>query len=177
MDTDDFSPSPCPTRSTQQSDRELDCRRPRAAPARRERGESPTAIIIAAAATRNRPASIPRPESDQREQSEAPRGQRERPAQRRRARSAPAASRMATTSTAVRPRRPVPVQSRNSKALVEQRGDRGGFGVANRASLFGRTLEDDQRRLHLGAETPDHRLHRIEIDAKHLQVLELGFGG
>src|ERR1700733_5727924 len=49
------------------------------------------------------------------------------------------------------------------KALVEQGCDRGFLGIADGASLLGGTLEDDQGRLHLRAELLDDRLHRIEI--------------
>src|SRR5882724_2181604 len=100
------------------------------------------------------------------------------------ARSAPAAARTATGSTAILPRRRARESSltarghlRLSKALIEQRGDRGFPGVADGAALLGGALEDDQCRLHLGAELPDHRLHLVEIDAEDFQILELRIGG
>jgi regulator of protease activity HflC (stomatin/prohibitin superfamily) len=54
------------------------------------------------------------------------------------------------------------------EALIEQGRDRTLLGVADGAALLVRTLEDNQSRLHLGAELLDLRLHRIEIDPEYL---------
>src|SRR4029077_20262908 len=69
-----------------------------------------------------------------------------------------------------------PAVMAGSQCLVQQRGDRGAFGIAGRAAGFGFTLEGDQRGLHARAEIFHRILLAVEVDDEVDQVLELGLG-
>ena len=63
------------------------------------------------------------------------------------------------------------------RALVDQRGDRGGIGVADRAVRFGFALIGDQRALRLRFQRAHVVLLRIEIDLEDDEVLVLRLAG
>src|SRR6476646_11746628 len=69
-----------------------------------------------------------------------------------------------------------PAVMAGSQCLVQQRGDRGAFGIAGRAAGFGFTLEGDQRGLRARAEIFHRILLAVEVDDEVDQVLELGLG-
>src|SRR5262249_49565658 len=63
---------------------------------------------------------------------------------------------------------------RRSERFVQQRGNGGPIGVADRTAGFMLALERDQGRLHAYAESPHGVFLAVEIDNEENEVLELG---
>src|SRR5882724_3824092 len=150
---------------------------------------TPSATMIAAAARRNMPASMSRENPTSASNRPSPVNDSARPAAKASAPSGWAVTaapstigtsgnthgdRIDSNPAAKANAKPV---TEALKALVEQRGDRGFLGVADRTTLFSSSLEDDQRRLHLSAELLDHRLHGVEIHAKDFHIPEFRIRG
>src|ERR1700758_2367174 len=92
-------------------------------------------------------------------------------------RSAESAKRRVRVSS-TSPRRTLRQWSRSprSERLVQQRGNGGAIGVADRTAGFTLALESDQRRLHAGVEGFHGILLAVEIDDEVDEVFELGVG-